>query len=225
MQQALELSWSQIVARHGVPLCGSGSSAPRQAGVAVIAYGKFGGIELGYGSDLDLVFVHDSAGDVQSTAGPTVVENSVFFLRLVQRLVHLLTMHSAAGRLYEVDTRLRPSGKGGLLVQNIDAFRDYQQREAWTWEHQALLRARAGRRSARAARALRGAARRGATDLRAPRSPARGRAQHARAHAHRALRPRRPTSSISSRIAAVSRTSSSWRSTGRSSGPRDMRRS
>jgi glutamate-ammonia-ligase adenylyltransferase len=141
VQQALELSWSQIVARHGVPLCSTGS-APRQAGVAVIAYGKFGGIELGYGSDLDLVFVHDSAGDVQSTAGPTVVENSVFFLRLVQRLVHLLTMHSAAGRLYEVDTRLRPSGKGGLLVQNIDAFRDYQQREAWTWEHQALLRAR-----------------------------------------------------------------------------------
>ena len=96
------------------------------------------------------------AGDVQRTAGPTVVENSVFFLRLVQRLVHLLTVHSAAGRLYEVDTRLRPSGKGGLLVQSIDAFRDYQRREAWTWEHQALLRARAGRRAARAARALRG---------------------------------------------------------------------
>src|SRR5205814_7629931 len=53
---------------------------------------------------------------------------------------HLLTMHSAAGRLYEVDVRLRPSGKGGLLVTNIEAFADYQRREAWTWEHQALLR-------------------------------------------------------------------------------------
>ena len=72
-----------------------------------------------------------------------MVDNSVFFLRLVQRLVHLLTMHSAAGRLYEVDTRLRPSGKGGLLVQSVDGFHEYQRREAWTWEHQALLRARA----------------------------------------------------------------------------------
>jgi glutamate-ammonia-ligase adenylyltransferase len=71
------------------------------------------------------------------------VDNGIFFLRLVQRLVHVLTVHSAAGRLYEVDTRLRPSGKGGLLVQSIDGFADYQRNEAWTWEHQALLRARA----------------------------------------------------------------------------------
>jgi len=66
----------------------------------------------------------------------------VFFLRLVQRLVHVLTVHSAAGRLYEVDTRLRPSGKGGLLVQSLEGFGSYQRQEAWTWEHQALLRAR-----------------------------------------------------------------------------------
>jgi glutamate-ammonia-ligase adenylyltransferase len=111
--------------------------------MVVVAYGKFGGIELGYGSDLDLVFLHDSEGEVQRTQGPVVVENSVFFLRLVQRLVHLLTVHSAAGRLYEVDTRLRPSGKGGLLVQSLEGFRDDQRGEAWTWEHQALLRARA----------------------------------------------------------------------------------
>jgi glutamate-ammonia-ligase adenylyltransferase len=142
VQQALDLSWSQIVARHGAPLYGGPDTTLERAGVAVIAYGKFGGIELGYGSDLDLVFVHDSVGDTQQTAGPVVVESSVFFLRLVQRVVHVLTMHSAAGRLYEVDTRLRPSGKGGLLVQSIDSFRDYQRREAWTWEHQALLRAR-----------------------------------------------------------------------------------
>jgi glutamate-ammonia-ligase adenylyltransferase len=142
VQQALDLSWSQIVARHGAPLYGSRDAAFERAGMAVVAYGKFGGIELGYGSDLDLVFIHDSAGDVQQTAGPLVVDSSVFFLRLVQRLVHVLTMHSAAGRLYEVDTRLRPSGKGGLLVQSIDSFGDYQRREAWTWEHQALLRAR-----------------------------------------------------------------------------------
>jgi glutamate-ammonia-ligase adenylyltransferase len=80
---------------------------------------------------------------VQRTAGPQVVDNGVFFLRLVQRLVHLLTVHSSAGRLYEVDTRLRPSGKGGLLVQSIEGFADYQRTDAWTWEHQALLRSRA----------------------------------------------------------------------------------
>ena len=67
----------------------------------------------------------------------------MFFLRLAQRIMHLLTMHSAAGRLYEVDVRLRPSGKGGLLVTSLAAFTEYQQREAWTWEHQALLHARA----------------------------------------------------------------------------------
>jgi [glutamine synthetase] adenylyltransferase / [glutamine synthetase]-adenylyl-L-tyrosine phosphorylase len=80
---------------------------------------------------------------VQRTSGPQVIDNGVFFLRLVQRLVHLLTVHSAAGRLYEVDTRLRPSGKGGLLVQSIEGFADYQRTDAWTWEHQALLRSRA----------------------------------------------------------------------------------
>jgi len=141
--EALELSWAQIVARHGAPRCGDEEGSLAPASMIVVAYGKFGGIELGYGSDLDLVFLHDSLGEIQRTDGPTVVENSVFFLRLVQRLVHLLTVHSSAGRLYEVDTRLRPSGKGGLLVQSIEGFGDYQRAEAWTWEHQALLRARA----------------------------------------------------------------------------------
>jgi len=143
VQETLDLAWQQIVARHGEPLCGPTDDALRTAGLVVVAYGKFGGIELGYGSDLDLVFLHDSSGEVQRTAGPHVVDNGVFFLRLVQRLVHLLTVHSAAGRLYEVDTRLRPSGKGGLLVQSVEGFADYQRTDAWTWEHQALLRSRA----------------------------------------------------------------------------------
>jgi glutamate-ammonia-ligase adenylyltransferase len=143
VDQALQLSWAQIVARHGAPMCGANESSLAPCSMIVVAYGKFGGIELGYGSDLDLVFLHDSRGEIQHTMGPLVVENSVFFLRLVQRLVHLLTVHSSAGRLYEVDTRLRPSGKGGLLVQSIEGFGDYQRSEAWTWEHQSLLRARA----------------------------------------------------------------------------------
>jgi glutamate-ammonia-ligase adenylyltransferase len=150
--EALSLSWAQITARHGVPRFGPDDARLEEAGVIVVAYGKFGGIELGYGSDLDLVFLHDSAGEIERTAGPASVPNDVFFLRLVQRLVHVLTVHTPAGRLYEVDTRLRPSGKGGLLVQSIEGFAAYQRQEAWTWEHQALLRARvvAGRPSLRA---------------------------------------------------------------------------
>jgi [glutamine synthetase] adenylyltransferase / [glutamine synthetase]-adenylyl-L-tyrosine phosphorylase len=140
--EALSLAWQQITARHGVPRCGAEETTLRDAGLIVVAYGKFGGIELGYGSDLDLVFLHDSSGEVQRTTGPKVVDNGVFFLRLVQRLVHVLSVHTGAGRLYEVDTRLRPSGKGGLLVQSLEGFGDYQRKDAWTWEHQALLRAR-----------------------------------------------------------------------------------
>jgi glutamate-ammonia-ligase adenylyltransferase len=124
-------------------MCLDASSGRRPVRVAAVGYGKLGGIELGYSSDLDLVFLHDSQGEVQETEGERPIDNQVFFVRLAQRIVHLLTMHSAAGRLYEVDVRLRPSGKGGLLVTNIRAFAEYQRQEAWTWEHQALLHARA----------------------------------------------------------------------------------
>jgi len=132
LEKALALAWQHTVARYGEP----------QARIAIAGYGKLGGMELGYGSDLDLVFLYDSMGERQSTAGPKVVENEVFFLRLAQRLVHLLTVHTPAGRLYEVDVRLRPSGKGGLAFTQIGAFEEYQRREAWTWEHQALLHSR-----------------------------------------------------------------------------------
>ncbi len=147
--RAIELAWRQITAQFGVPHCGEGAER-RPVSICAVGYGKLGGLELGYASDLDLVFLHDSRGERQETDGPGAtglgarpIENPLFFVRLAQRLVHLLTMHSAAGRLYEVDVRLRPSGKGGLLVTQIDAFAEYQRREAWTWEHQALLHARA----------------------------------------------------------------------------------
>jgi glutamate-ammonia-ligase adenylyltransferase len=110
--------------------------------LCAIGYGKLGGMELGYSSDLDLVFLHDSSGAQQETEGARTIDNQVFFLRFAQRLVHLLTVHSPAGRLYEVDMRLRPSGNGGMLITSIEAFTEYQRREAWTWEHQALLHAR-----------------------------------------------------------------------------------
>ena len=140
--RAIELAWRQITAQFGVPHCGDGAQR-RPVNICAVGYGKLGGLELGYASDLDLVFLHDSRGERQETDGARPIENPLFFVRLAQRMVHLLTMHSAAGRLYEVDVRLRPSGKGGMLVTQIDAFADYQRREAWTWEHQALLHARA----------------------------------------------------------------------------------
>ncbi len=143
VQRCLDLAWEQMTAAHGVPECGDRETALRVARVAVVGYGKLGGLELGYGSDLDLVFLHDSSGEIQQTRGERPLDNGVFFLRLGQRIVHLLTMHSASGRLYEVDMRLRPNGKGGFLMTGIDAFERYQHDDAWTWEHQALLRARA----------------------------------------------------------------------------------
>jgi [glutamine synthetase] adenylyltransferase / [glutamine synthetase]-adenylyl-L-tyrosine phosphorylase len=142
VEHSMRLAWRQMTTQFGVPQCGAGD-ARRSVRVCAVAYGKLGGRELGYGSDLDLVFLHDSSGERQETDAEKPTDNQVFFVRLAQRIVHLLTMHSAAGRLYEVDVRLRPSGKGGMLITQIDAFADYQKNEAWTWEHQALLHARA----------------------------------------------------------------------------------
>ncbi len=139
--QALILAWQQMVKRYGRPVC-SERAKQRVVKFAVIGYGKMGGIELGYGSDLDLVFLHDSAGENQSTDSKKPIDNQVFFARLGQRIIHILDTLTPAGTLYEVDMRLRPSGNSGLLVTSVESFRDYQREDAWTWEHQALVRAR-----------------------------------------------------------------------------------
>jgi glutamate-ammonia-ligase adenylyltransferase len=113
------------------------------AGFGIVAYGKLGGLELSYGSDLDIVFLHDSKGERQQTDGDKPLDNTMFFSRLVRRLVHFLSTQTGSGVLYEIDTRLRPDGRSGLLVSSSEAFERYQEENAWTWEHQALLRARA----------------------------------------------------------------------------------
>ena len=141
LEKVLELSWNLMVTRYGEPCC-EPESGRRSARFAIIGYGKLGGLELGYGSDLDVVFLHDSEGEPARTTGPRVIENSEFFGRVAQRVVHLLGAFTPAGRLYEVDTRLRPSGASGLLVTSLEAFARYQEGSAWTWEHQALVRAR-----------------------------------------------------------------------------------
>jgi glutamate-ammonia-ligase adenylyltransferase len=142
VERSVVLAWQQLVPQLGTPMC-LDDGVLRPVNICVIGYGKLGGMELSYSSDLDLVFLHDSTGARQETQGARTIDNQVFFVRFAQRLVHMLTMHSAAGRLYEVDVRLRPSGKGGMLITNIGAFVEYQRAQAWTWEHQALLHARA----------------------------------------------------------------------------------
>jgi glutamate-ammonia-ligase adenylyltransferase len=141
LSHALRVAWQDMVVKHGVPqYIVDGETF--DAGFAIVAYGKLGGLELSYRSDLDLVYLHDSQGMEQKTNGDKSLENSMFFTRLVRRLVHFLTTQTGSGMLYEVDMRLRPDGQSGLLVSSIEAFERYQEENAWTWEHQALLRAR-----------------------------------------------------------------------------------
>ena len=141
LAKALDVAWRDLVSRHGEPRY-EDDGRMKAAGFGVIAYGKLGGIELSYRSDLDIVFLHDSRGQVQATDGERSLDNGQFFSRLVRRLVHFLTAQTSSGALYEVDTRLRPSGRSGLLVVGLDGFEKYQEDNAWTWEHQALLRSR-----------------------------------------------------------------------------------
>lgn len=136
--RVLALAWDQLVARHGRPTAVQG----QDQGFLVVGYGKLGGIELGYGSDLDLVFLHGSETVTAETDGPKPVSNEQFYARLAQRMIHILTTRTPSGELYAVDTRLRPDGSKGLLVHSIGAFAQYQAQAAWTWEHQALIRAR-----------------------------------------------------------------------------------
>jgi glutamate-ammonia-ligase adenylyltransferase len=109
---------------------------------AVLGYGSLGGEELGFGSDLDLVFLYDAPGDAQSD-GAHAMDAPRWFARLGQKIVALLGAGTGAGRLFEVDVRLRPDGAKGLLVSSLASFSEYQCERAWTWEHQALVRARA----------------------------------------------------------------------------------
>ena len=139
LDQVLALAWRQTVAKYGNPRRADGSLCDPD--FIIVGYGKVGGLEFGHGSDLDLVFIHD--GDSQAeTDGAKPIDGAQFFARLGQRIIHLLTTQTTSGQLYEVDMRLRPSGAAGLLVSSLAAFQRYQENEAWTWEHQALVRAR-----------------------------------------------------------------------------------
>jgi glutamate-ammonia-ligase adenylyltransferase len=125
---------ANLILSHVLQLCWGEARKKHQAQhqFAIIAYGKLGGRELGYESDLDLIFLyndeHPDAGEI--------------YARLAQRINTVLSSYTSAGRLYETDLRLRPDGASGLMVSSINAFAEYQHKKAWVWEHQALTRAR-----------------------------------------------------------------------------------
>jgi len=114
-----------------------------QSGFAILAYGKLGGLELNYTSDLDIVFLYDDKElNLNLNESLSNEQLSKFYSRLVQQCLRYLNMPTSMGRIYEIDTRLRPSGNSGFLISSISAFENYQVKEAWVWEHQALTRAR-----------------------------------------------------------------------------------
>jgi len=141
LEAVYQLANRALQQRHGAPEC-IVDGVRRAAQLAIIGYGKLGGREMHYQSDLDLIFLHDSNGDQQHTNGAKTVENSVFFARLAQKIISMTSVLTASGKLYEIDSRLRPEGSSGLLVSSISAYLRYQLEKAWTWEHQALVRAR-----------------------------------------------------------------------------------
>ncbi|WP_045737643.1 bifunctional [glutamate--ammonia ligase]-adenylyl-L-tyrosine phosphorylase/[glutamate--ammonia-ligase] adenylyltransferase [Xanthomonas sp. MUS 060] len=129
----LRLAHAELAATHGQVPGGS---------FAIIGYGSLGGLEMGIGSDLDLVFLYDHPPSVEVSDGPRAMESGRWFARLAQKVIALLGTVTAGGRLYDIDVRLRPDGGKGALVSSLASYSDYQRDRAWTWEHQALVRAR-----------------------------------------------------------------------------------
>ncbi|MEA9825362.1 bifunctional [glutamate--ammonia ligase]-adenylyl-L-tyrosine phosphorylase/[glutamate--ammonia-ligase] adenylyltransferase [Xanthomonas campestris pv. raphani] len=134
VQTVLQLAQTQLQAAHG--------QVPGGA-FAIIGYGSLAGMELGFGSDLDLVFLYDHPRAVEASDGARPLESGRWFARLAQKVMALLGAETGAGRLYDIDVRLRPDGGKGALVSSLASYREYQRERAWTWEHQALVRARA----------------------------------------------------------------------------------
>jgi len=140
LSQVLQISWNIVTRKYGVPRGLSGETI-EQCGFAIIVYGKVGGLEMGYKSDIDIVFLHK--GEPGVTEGEKKsIDTSRFYSNIGQRIINALTIHTPAGKLYGADMRLRPGGDSGMIVSHIDAFEEYMEVNAWTWEHQALIRAR-----------------------------------------------------------------------------------
>jgi glutamate-ammonia-ligase adenylyltransferase len=139
IDQVIKLSFQEMVRRYGYPP----DTTNQEVGFAVVGYGKLGGMELGFGSDLDMVFLQGCRDRNAYTDGAKPVLVDLFYSRMAQRVIHIMTTRTPSGILYEVDMRLRPNGSSGMMVSSLETFETYQQSSAWTWEHQALVRARA----------------------------------------------------------------------------------
>ena len=138
--QVLQISWNIVTQKYGIPQ-GLADETLENCGFAIVAYGKVGGLEMGYKSDIDIVFLHKADSGVTKGKEKSI-DTSRFYSNLGQRIINALTIHTPAGKLYGADMRLRPGGDSGMIVSHIDAFEDYMNSQAWTWEHQALIRAR-----------------------------------------------------------------------------------
>ena len=143
LEKALQRVFGELVKKHGYPVNAQGEPVSEaHNGFAIIGYGKLGGLEMSYSSDLDLVFIHDIDEEAM-TLGEKPISGMKFAARLAQKLMNYLTTQTRDGRVYEIDMRLRPSGQAGMMVVSTHAFELYQMHKAWAWEHQALVRARA----------------------------------------------------------------------------------
>ncbi|MDP8170060.1 bifunctional [glutamate--ammonia ligase]-adenylyl-L-tyrosine phosphorylase/[glutamate--ammonia-ligase] adenylyltransferase [Pasteurella skyensis] len=134
----VNMAWKQVTKRFGYP----NHLTANECDFTVIAYGKLGGFELGYNSDLDLVFLHQAPINGETVGGKKVISSQQFYLKLAHKINSIFNLNTASGILYDIDMRLRPSGEAGLLVSSFEAYENYQHNDAWTWENQALVRSR-----------------------------------------------------------------------------------
>jgi glutamate-ammonia-ligase adenylyltransferase len=147
LKQALEIAREELLPRYGLPFCRDAEGGEHQAAFAIVGMGKLGGMELNYHSDLDIIFIYEGEGETRPVAGTDPGRfrpqtNQEYFSRLAQRIISVLTLMTREGYLYQIDTRLRPSGNQGPLVTSLPAYERYHQSAAQLWERQALTKAR-----------------------------------------------------------------------------------
>jgi glutamate-ammonia-ligase adenylyltransferase len=147
LQQALIIAREELLERYGLPCCKDNSGKAHEADFAIIGMGKLGGMELNYHSDLDIIFIYEGDGKTQPGEGTDPERfkpqtNQQYFVRLAQKIISILTILTQEGYVYEIDTRLRPSGNQGQLISSLPAYREYHESTAAPWERQALIKAR-----------------------------------------------------------------------------------
>jgi glutamate-ammonia-ligase adenylyltransferase len=147
LRAAVDVARAELLPRFGLPYCENDAGQLQEAQFAILGLGKLGGLEINYHSDLDIIFIYSCNGENRPAAGTDVgrfkqISNHEYFSKLAQRVISVLTLATREGRVYEIDTRLRPSGNQGPLVTSLQAYESYHQSSAQLWERQALTKAR-----------------------------------------------------------------------------------